>query len=144
MDGWRRPIGEDGHVLLRRVLLVFAVMLLLSTLLSSLAPREEQAEKPDLPPAAGKPAGTVRATLPRDGVVRAQVGDLVELTVTSRRVDSATIEDLGLTEALAPAAPAEFSFLADRPGSFAVTLTLTDDRAGRIVVTEEQNRPEGG
>lgn len=127
-------IREDGAVL-RRVLIIFAVVFLVGTLLGGLAPREDQASKPDLPPVAATPADTVRATLPRDEVVRAEVGDLVELTVTAEQVDSATIEDLGLTEALAPEAPAQFSFLADRPGSFPVTLTLTDDRAGRIVVS---------
>jgi hypothetical protein len=131
-------MGEDGRVL-RRVLLIFVAVLLLVSVLGGLAPRDDEATKPDLPRSARTPVDTVRGTLPRDEVVRAQVGDLVELTVTAEQVDSATIEALGLTEALAPQAPARFSFLADRAGSFPVTLTLTDDRAGRVVVTEAQD-----
>jgi hypothetical protein len=129
------PIGEDAGPMSRRVLLILASVLLLGAVVGAMGPRENQAVKPDLP--AGRPAGTdrtVRGTLPREKVVRARVGDLVELTVVARAVDSATIEGFAQTEAVAPGAPARFSLLADRAGSFPVTLVLSGDRAGRIVV----------
>jgi hypothetical protein len=126
---------QDAEAMLRRVLLILAFVLLLGGMVGAMTPRKDQAVKPDLP--RGRPSGadrTVRGTLPRDEVVRARVGDLVELTVTARAADSATIGGFGQTEAVAPGAPARFSILADRAGSFPVTLTLSDDRAGRILV----------
>lgn len=127
----------------RKILVAVIAVAVVGTAISAAVPRTDRAVKPtDLPPgpALVDPSGgqfgdgVVRGALPAEEVVRAEVGDLVELTVTADGPDSAAIEGLGLVEALAPGAPARFSFLADRPGSFPVTLTISDDRAGRIIV----------
>ena len=120
----------------RRLLLIFAFMLLVIGLAGGFAPREEQAVKPPDRPAVapGAGEGVVRGDLPEDETVEARVGDLVELTVTARGPDSVAIAGLGLTEGVAPGAPAQLSFLADRPGRFPVSLTLSDRRVGSVVV----------
>lgn len=120
----------------RRLLLIFAFMLLVIGLAGGFAPREEQAVKPPDRPAVapGAGVGVVRGELPEDETVEAQVGDLVELTVTARGPDSVAIAGLGLTEGVAPGAPAQLSFLADRAGRFPVSLTLSDRRVGSVVV----------
>lgn len=122
----------------RRVALLFAVLLVL-TVVAIVAPRPQPADDPTprTSPATtggGDVTAAVRATLPRDKIVRAKVGDLVEIAVTSTEPDSASVQEFGLTEAAARGAPARFSFLADRPGRFDVTLLLSDEPAGRIVV----------
>lgn len=127
--------------MLRRVALLFAVLLVLSAALTALAPRPDPADEDHstVPSAVTSPRDdvtvAVRATMPRERVVRARVGDNVELTVSARVPDSATIDGLGLTDAAAPGAPAQFSFRAVRAGRFPVRLTLSGRRAGRVVVS---------
>jgi hypothetical protein len=128
-----------AFVLLRRVVIVFAVVLLVSAVLGSLAPDPRQAQRPDrstLPSPAPGGAGVVRGELPADEVVEARVGDRIELTVTAAEPDSVSIEELGLTGAVAAEAPARFDVLADRAGEFEVRLALSDTLAGTIEVRE--------
>ncbi len=120
----------------RRVLIIFAVVLLMTALVGAFSGDDNEAVKPPERPA-GAPVGelqVVDAQLPGDEIVRVAVGDLVELEVTADEPDSVSIDGLGLTEAVAPGAPAELSFLADRAGSFPVQLTLSEERVGRLVV----------
>jgi len=136
-DAMRQPVG----VLLRRVAILFAVLLVLSVALTAVAPRRDpnpesrRASPPAITPAREDVTAAVRKTLPRDRVVRARVGDNIELTVTAREPDSATIDALGLTDSAIPGAPAQFSFRANRAGTFPVMLTLSGRRAGRVVVS---------
>lgn len=125
--------------MLRRVAILFAVLFVASAVVTIVAPRPDPADDPTPRTSPTRPGGAdvtaaVRATLPRDKVVRANVGDLVELTVTSAEPDSATLPAFGLTDASGPEEPARFSFLADRPGRFDVRLLLSGEAAGRIVV----------
>lgn len=135
---------------LRRIAILFAVLLVASAALTAVAPRPDPAddERPTssapVTPAptregedgAGNVTDAVRGTLPREKIVRARVGDNIELTVTARELDSATVDGFGLTDAASPGAPAQFSFRADRSGNFPVTLTLSGRRVGRIVVRD--------
>jgi len=127
--------------MLRRAAILLAFLLVLSAVLTAVAPRRDpNPESGPTTPAPATPAredvtAAVRKTLPRDRVVRARVGDNIELTVTAREPDSATIDALGLTDAAGPGAPAQFSFRADRAGTFPVMLTLSGRRAGRVVVS---------
>ena len=125
----------------RRVLIVFVVFLVVGPLVGLLVggPREPVTRERDDPAQAERadpPRAVVSriARLPRDEAVRARVGDLVALTVTSKRPDSVEIPTLGLSEAVAPEAPAQLDFLADRPGRHPVVLSLSGARAGEIVV----------
>ncbi len=126
----------------RRVTIVVGLVLGLSLLVAIVAPRKEPTDDPTARTApvrtgdaGGDPAAGVRGTLPRDKVVRARVGDLVELTVTSREPDSASLEAFGLTDSAERGSPARFSFLADREGSFDVRLGISEPRVvGQVVV----------
>jgi len=135
---------------LPRVAILFAALLVLSAALTALAPRRDPDDENDATtPAATTPArddvtAAVRATLPRDRIVRARVGDNIELTVNARQLDSATIAGFGLTDAAGPGAPAQFSFRADRAGRFAVRLALSGQRAGRVVVRAARRRSSAG
>ncbi len=125
--------------MLRRVTLLFAGLLVLSAVVAIVAPQPELADDttPRTSPttATGEDAtAAVRGTLPRDKVVSVKVGELVELTVTSAKPDSASLQAFGLTDATGPDEPARFSFIADRPGRFDVTLLLSGKSVGRVVV----------
>lgn len=128
----------------RHVLIAVAAAFLVLSIVAAAAPQERQAKRPDLPPGPkivdprpAKPTdGAVRGVLPRDQTVRARVGQLVELTVTADSADSASIDGLGLLEAIAPGAPARFSFVPDRPGNYPVDLAISAGRAGNVVVSE--------
>lgn len=135
------------------MLIVVACVAIVAVILGPAVFGDEPAEVPEnLPPgpaSAVDPTGAriregmVRGSLPDDEVVRVRVGDVVELTVSSRRPDSVAIEELGLVKAVGPGAPARFSFLADRPGAYPVMLTISDERAGRIVVRAKPKREAG-
>ena len=129
----RQPVG----VLLRRVAILFAVLIVLTAVAPRRDPNPESGPTTPAPatPAREDVTAAVRKTLPRDRVVRARVGDNIELTVTAREPDSATIDALGLTDSAIPGAPAQFSFRANRAGTFPVMLTLSGRRAGRVVVS---------
>jgi hypothetical protein len=123
----------------RRVTLVFAALVALGAVVVIAVPRSEPVDDPTprTMPKGSIVGRAVRGRLPRDKVVRARVGELVDLTVTSRVPDSAAIDAFGLVDATDRDAPARFSFLADHPGSFDVTLQLGKRRTvGRVVVTE--------
>lgn len=125
---------------LRTVLITLAVVLLVTSIIGASASDENQAVKPPEPTTAERGRQfvadpTTRGTLPRDKVVRAKVGQLVELTVHSTLFDSVTVAGAGETEAVAPGAPAEFSFVPDRVGSFPVSLESSGRSLGRVVVT---------
>jgi len=145
--------GRDAPTcaaMLRRVAILLGVLLLLSAVLTAVAPRRDRADdnRATTPPRATTArddvTAAVRATLPRDRIVRARVGDNIELTVNARQLDSATIAGFGLTDAAGPGAPAQFSFRADRAGRFAVRLALSGQRAGRVVVRAARRRSSAG
>jgi hypothetical protein len=137
MDG--SPIREAVSMM-RRVTILFAGLLALSVIVAIAVPRPEQADDPTPRTVATTPKGndvtaTVQGTLPRDKVVRAKVGEIVELSVTSSEPNSVSLEAFGLTEAADRGAPARFSFLADRPGSFDVILLLGEKTTvGRVLI----------
>jgi len=118
----------------RRYLTALAVLAATLLLLGSLAPRPDQAPKPAGAPSTVASSETIDAQLPRDGLVRARVGDLVELAVTSARPEGVEFPALGELEAAAPGAPARFSFYADRTGRFPVLVGEEGKEAGAVEV----------
>jgi len=125
-------------MLLRRLLLLVAVLFLVGAIASAIAPRPEPEPIPSTPPS-GPPAALgatrVAGTLPADDVVRAVVGDVVDLTVTADVEDTVEITDLGLDAPVDAQDPARFEFVADQPGRFAVTLQSAGTRLGTLEVT---------
>ena len=124
---------EDGRVRSRRPLVIVALMLRVLLVAANLAPDPDQAPKPAPAPPA-EALAVSEGLLPRDRVVRAEVGELVQLTVTAAQPIGVEIRELGALDTAAPDAPALFSLLADRPGRFEVRYVGTDRLAGVLQV----------
>ncbi len=101
---------------------------------SSLVPDPDQAPKPAPAPPA-EATGVAVGLLPRDRVVRAEVGELVQLTVTAAQPTGVEIREFGELGTAAPAAPALFSLLVDRPGRFEVRYVGSGRLAGVLQVS---------
>jgi hypothetical protein len=101
------------------------------------------------PPAAPPPSGggtqanLVKGELPADKVVRAAVGDDVELRVASSSPDVAKILALGVQTAVGPGIPGTLRFEALSAGRFPVDLEL-GGVAGEVVVSEPGERQAPG
>jgi hypothetical protein len=116
-------------VQLRRVLVLFGLVLGLTALIASVAPRPRERER-DAPArsrpsaAPGAPAARrIRARLGRHARVpvrRALTGADVELEVEVPRPGDVVLERLGLRQSADPLAPARFSLVASRPARHSV------------------------
>lgn len=140
------------------MLLVVAVLMGLTALAASLAPRDPAPRNPQAPtpvrtPTAPVPSPEATATPPREQVetvsaelsadeaskrreVRADVGDLVEITVEGDVIDAVSIEGLTDHATIDPESPAQLQLLADIPGRFPITLLEADRRIGTLDVRE--------
>ena len=145
-------VGKIQVVQIRRVLLLFALVLGLSALVASIAPPpEEDEERPERPSTATTPA--VRPptdlspplTLPAHGrgtrpaVRRVEAGSSFSLQVRVREAGDVVIPGLGLRQTADPLAPARFDLLASPPGRHAVAFVpLRGDRRviGRLAFVE--------
>jgi hypothetical protein len=127
----------------RRFLLLVAVLMGLTALAASIAPREplvrERASATPTPtPTAAVETNAVRTatkTISADaGHARVVVreGDLVHLTVEAADVD--TVELMDDFQPVEADSPAVFELLADRPGSYPITLLDAGRRVGTLVV----------
>jgi hypothetical protein len=122
----------------RRLLVLFAVLLGLTALVTSLAPRPT-VTRPGLaqptPTTTPTPSPTPPATESRQiektisadpGVrrakIHARVGDVLILTVKGDVLDSVEIEDQGKIEPVEPGSPALFEMLLDRRGEIRIDL----------------------
>jgi hypothetical protein len=128
-------------VLGRRFLILVAVLMGLTALAASVAPREpvtreDRRESTPTPAPAGSPTlTTVEKTLTTsegDTRVAVREGDLVELTVTGTERDSVSV--LGRIDTIDPTTPARFSLLAGRPGEHPIELLEADRRIGTLVI----------
>jgi hypothetical protein len=121
---------------LRRILITLLLVMIAMSFAASLTNRQDSATTASLPAARAQAglARTVVATLPRDKVVGAAVGDRIDLTVTARAPDEVVISGYDFLQAVDPLTPALFDFIADAPGSFPVTLQSTGKVLGRIEV----------
>jgi hypothetical protein len=130
----------------RRLLVLFAVLLGLTALVTSLAPRPTAGPRPVSTPAptaspraAAQPSRRIVRTISADagsarGRVRARAGDVLALTVRGDELDDVSIDGLGKLEAVEPGAPARFEILLDTPGKFPVTLLDAQRSVGQIDV----------
>jgi hypothetical protein len=130
-------VRQDGPMRNPRPLVLIAVMLGALLVGSSLVPDPDRATKPVLDGRA-RVAPTVEAqvtgTLPADRVVRAEVGELVELAVTAAAPTGIEIPALGELDTAAPGVPARFTVLAQRRGRFEVREAGTGRRLGVLEV----------
>lgn len=127
------PTCDHRGVLARRLLLFAALLLLASAVAGSLAPEEDDGPATTPAPAAA-PSDRVRASLPADEPVVAEVGDVVELTVRADVAERVEIRDLGVDAAVGPDLPATLLLVADRAGRFPVTLRYGGTRVGTLDV----------
>ena len=125
-------------MLARRILLYTAVLLLALTIASALTPRDDEGD--DTPttttPRAGSPSAPdrVEAAFPSEDPVRVREGDIVEVTVEATEADRVAIEDLGIRGPVGPGLDAPLVFVADRAGTFPVTLRFTERTIGTLTV----------
>jgi hypothetical protein len=129
----------------RRFLLLVAVLMGLTALAASIAPRQpvqdgRRATTPTPTPtisAAANPLRTVSKTLSTsegDKRIAVDQGDLVELEVTGPEIDSVTL--MSFVEPINPDSPARFELLADRPGEYPIELLGGRRQIGILVVRE--------
>jgi hypothetical protein len=142
----------------RRLLVLMAVLLGLTALAAALAPRPtvvpqrgglQASPTPaaSTPAPASQPSQVVAKTISADegarrsgaNIVRARVGDTVQLTIQGDVLDAAQIDGFGEIEPLEPGSPAHFVFIADQPGKHAIVLQDADRKIGELDV-----RPQAG
>jgi hypothetical protein len=125
----------------RRFLILVAVLMGLTALAASVAPRqpttreERQAATPAPAPAGSPTFTTVEKSLSTtdgESVVTVHEGDLVELTVDGIEQDSVSV--LGRMDAIDPTTPARFSLLADKPGEHPIVLVGEERQIGTLVI----------
>jgi hypothetical protein len=129
----------------RRFLLLVVVLMGLTALAASIAPREplvrsERHATPTptpSPPPASSDVETVNRQLDVSHPGKRLVvneGDLVDLEVRGDDVDS--VQLLDEVAPLDPQSPAVFQLLADRPGSYPIELVDAERQVGTLVVRE--------
>ncbi len=132
----------------RRLLVLFAVLLGLTALATSLAPRPsttrpgltQATPSPTATPAPERPASASRRiekTIAADpgrppARVRARVGDVLALTVEGDLLDAVEIAQLGKLEPIEPGSPARFEMLLETRGELRVSL-VDDERVIGLV-----------
>jgi hypothetical protein len=137
-------------VLGRRLLVLFAVLLGLTALVTSLAPRPtgtrpQMVQRTPLPTATPTPepaAGSSRRieqTISADPGkprtrVHARVGDILALTVRGDVLDGVEIAELGKLEPIEPGSPARFEVLLERRGELHVSLVDAERLIGLVEV----------
>jgi hypothetical protein len=153
--------GYPGLTMMgRRLLLLVAVLMGLTALAASIAPRDTGSDEPATPP--GRPGTVVEpsatpqlapaAPAPEEEDVveetlsaakgaspvrvRARPGQTVKLQVQGRVFDEVELTGLDRVEAIAPEAPARFEIYLDQPGRFEIRLLEADRRLGELLVRE--------
>ena len=124
----------------RRFLILVAVLMGMTALAASVAPRQpvQQERREATPPPT--PAGTstfvtVRKELNTSGDgsrVAVNEGDLVELTISGPERDSVMLLDR--MDTIHPHSPARFSLLAGEPGEYPIELVDAGRRIGTLVI----------
>jgi hypothetical protein len=133
----------------RRFLLIVAVLMGMTALAASIAPRDPTLRQgratPTATPSPPEPA-------PADGVVEARVeeisadgrrdrvvverGELLELVVSSPEIGSINLEGLDRIEAVDPESAARFQILAEVPGEYPIELLDAERRIGTLVIRD--------
>lgn len=143
----------------RRLLLLVAVLMGLTALAASIAPRQTATDDTATP---GRPGTAVRPSATRELApaqpapkeeneieetlsaakgaspvrIRARPGQTLRLDVQGKLFDEVVLDGLDQVEAIAPEAPAHFELYMDQPGRFEIKLLGTGRRLGEILVRD--------
>jgi hypothetical protein len=132
-------------MLARRLLLLAAVLMLLTALAASIAPRDLTGGEDDPPVVRGPgalPAGdTITEEIPAapgsNSRITVSRGDTLQLQVAGDVFDSVLLERLDMVDGIEPTTPARFDILIDSPpGSYPIRLVDADRRIGSIVISD--------
>lgn len=143
----------------RRLLLLVVVLMGLTALAASIAPRDSGPRGPSVAPGRPSPleasptppaSATASPTVDEDveeqtlsaergaspTTLRVRVGQLVRLVVEGDVLDEVVLDGLDRIEAIAPEAPAQFELYVDRAGTFPIRLQEADRDLGELVVRD--------
>ena len=135
-------------MLARRLLIALAVLMALTALAASLAPRktapqrEASATRRRPSQAAREPVEETLDAAAEGQRVVARVGQTVTIIVRSDTLDTVTLAELG-AETTEPDSPAHFELLADAPGTYPIEL-LEADRPDRRARDPRVGSTKGG
>ena len=134
-------------MLSRRLLVLVAVLMGLTALAASVAPRQRAVVRDEPAPERSRPSAAAPAASPgmrtveraistAEGPRRVTVtaGRLLELEVSGPELDSVALLDEVVP--IAPEAPARFELLADTPGRYPIELVDAGRRVGTLVVRD--------
>ncbi len=134
----------------RRLLLLVAVLLATGAIAAALTPRDSgqttpTTTAPTAPVVPGATGGTgagareVNRTVDAEGaepaVVRARIGDLLNLVVRAPSPDVVELDGTGRFDSVDSSTPARFNFFVENPGTFPIRLQETGQEIGRLVVS---------
>lgn len=126
-------------VLFRRLVILATILFVVAAVMSATTTqRRPPAERSLEPPRvlASGPHDLVQGELPKDKVVTAHVGDVVELSITSKTSDEAYIENMGIDVPVEPDVPGTLRLVAERAGDYPVRLMWAQKRVGVVEVVD--------
>ena len=131
-------------MLVRRLLLLAAVLMLLTALAASIAPRDltggdegGPVRGPDDLPAGDVITKEIPSAPGSDSRIAVSRGDTLELEVEGDILDTVLIERLDRIDPIEPETHARFNLLIDVPaGTYPIRLVEADRRIGSIVVSD--------
>jgi hypothetical protein len=131
-------VRHNQEVPWRRLILLAVLLIVGASLISALEPRDHSSVSSDpaiQAAAAAPPAPVVEASMPTSKLVRARVGDVVQLLVRAPSADIVQLPNLGVEGPVDPNQPAQLVFVADQAGSFRVRLRDAGETIGTLRVT---------
>src|SRR5688500_5584805 len=142
----------------RRLIAILLVLLFLSSLAAALAPVQDRAGTessststtagPETLPDAETPVDarvveqSIDASAPRPALIRARVGDRLQLRVTSRRPGTVELVGLGPAEDVGPRQPAFFDVFLRDEGSYTVQFLESERDVAQLEVSPARTEPE--
>src|ERR687898_686618 len=131
-------------MLVRRLLLLAAVLMLLTALAASIAPRDltggeqsAQVQGPNALPAGEQIAEVIPSADGADTRIAVSRGDTLDLEVDGDTMDTVLIERLDRFDPIDPKSPARFNLVIDAPaGTYPIRLVEADRRIGSIVISD--------
>lgn len=132
-------------MLFRRLVVLASLLFIVAAIMSASAPRTREPKNEPTGPISLTPRANeaesgardvVHGDLPKDKVVTAHVGDIVELTVRSKKADEAYVDGLGIDIPVEPDLPGSARIVADRAGDYPVRLQWAGKKVGVLEVVD--------